>query len=58
MLVNIDILEQYAISKNEDKIVKIFDKEGINNMSIDITDGLSLEPLSVNVYKIGEAYGL
>lgn len=58
MLVNTDILEQYAISKNEDKIVKIFDKEGINNMSIEITDGLSLEPLSVNVYKIGEAYGL
>ena len=53
-----DILEKYFVNKNEEKIVKIFDKEGINNISVEVAEGLSFEPLSVNVYYIGETYGL
>lgn len=53
-----DILVNYLGSEEYSKIEKIFDKEGMNNMSIDISHGINLESLSVNVYKIGEAYGL
>lgn len=53
-----DILVNYLGSEEYNKIEKIFDKEGMNNMSIDISHGINLESLSVNVYKIGEAYGL
>ena len=53
-----DILVNYLGSEGYNKIEKIFDKEGMNNMSIDISHGINLESLSVNVYKIGEAYGL
>ncbi|WP_308748845.1 type I pullulanase [uncultured Anaerococcus sp.] len=53
-----DILVNYLGSEEYNKIEKIFDKEGMNNMSMDISHGINLESLSVNVYKIGEAYGL
>lgn len=53
-----DKLENYLGSEEYNKIEKIFDKEGMNNISIDISHGINLESLSVNVYKIGEAYGL
>lgn len=53
-----DILVNYLGSEEYNKIEKIFDKEGMNNISIDISHGINLESLSVNVYKIGEAYGL
>lgn len=53
-----DILGNYLGSEEYNKIEKIFDKEGMNNMSMDISHGINLESLSVNVYKIGEAYGL
>ena len=53
-----DKLENYLGSEGYNKIEKIFDKEGMNNMSIDVSHGINLESLSVNVYKIGEAYGL
>lgn len=53
-----DKLENYLGSEGYNKIEKIFDKEGMNNISIDISHGINLESLSVNVYKIGEAYGL
>lgn len=44
--------------EENDKFEKIFDKEGKNNMTVDISHGISLESLSVNVYKIGDNYGL
>lgn len=53
-----DKLVNYLGSEGYNKIEKIFDKEGMNNISIDISHGINLESLSVNVYKIGEAYGL
>lgn len=53
-----DKLENYLGSEGYNKIEKIFDKEGMNNISIDISHGINLESLSVNVYKIGEAHGL
>lgn len=58
MLVSEDILKKYIDFKENKKIVKIFDKEGKNYISLDVTNVISLESLSVNVYKIGECYGL
>lgn len=58
MFVSKDFLIKYFCHKNDCEIDKIFDKEGKNNISIDVTHGISLESLSVNVYKIGDTYGL
>lgn len=58
MTISDDCLEKYIGSNNFNKIEKIFDKEGKNNISIDISHGISLEPLSINVYKIGDKHGL
>lgn len=58
IFIDYDKLENYLGSEGYNKIEKIFDKEGMNNISIDISHGINLESLSVNVYKIGEAYGL
>lgn len=58
MFVSWNILDEYIKVNKDKKIVKVFDKEGINKISLEATDGLSLESLSVNVYKIGDTYGL
>ena len=58
MFVGHDKLTNYLGIEKFNKIEKIFDKEGINNINIDISHGINLESLSVNVYKIGDAYGL
>lgn len=58
MFVSWNILDEYFKANKDKKIVKVFDKEGINKISLEATDGLSLESLSVNVYKIGDTYGL
>ena len=53
-----DKLANYIGHEEYNKIEKIFDKEGMNNINIDLSHGINLESLSVNVYKIGDAYGL
>ena len=58
MFVGHDKLTNHLGIEKFNKIEKIFDKEGINNINIDISHGINLESLSVNVYKIGDAYGL
>lgn len=58
MFVGYDKLTNHLGIEKFNKIEKIFDKEGINNINIDISHGINLESLSVNVYKIGDAYGL
>ncbi|WP_296126369.1 type I pullulanase [uncultured Anaerococcus sp.] len=58
MHISADILRSSIDNINSKKIEKVFDKEGKNNIGIDIESGLSLDSLSVNVYKIGEADGL
>ena len=58
MFVGHDKLTNYLGIEKFNKIEKIFDKEGINNINIDISHGINLESLSINVYKIGDAYGL
>lgn len=58
MFVGYDKLINYLDHTENKKIEKIFDKEGKNNTNIDISEGINLESLSVNVYKIGDAYGL
>lgn len=58
MCVGYEKLTNYLGIEKFNKIEKIFDKEGINNINIDISHGINLESLSVNVYKIGDAYGL
>lgn len=58
MNVERSLLEKYLRNNKTDKIVKIFDKEGKNNIGLDINKGISVESLSMNVYKIGENNGL
>ena len=58
MFVGHDKLTNHLGIEKFNKIEKIFDKEGINNINIDISHGINLESLSINVYKIGDAYGL
>ncbi len=58
MIISKEKLKNSMNFEKNDKFEKIFDKEGKNNMAIDISDGISLESLSVNVYKIGDNYGL
>ena len=58
MTISDNVLEKYIGSNNFNKIEKIFDKEGKNNISVDISHGISIEPLSINVYKIGDKHGL
>lgn len=58
MSIDYDILSNHLGQRNNKKIEKIFDKEGINNISIDVSHGINLESLSINVYKIGDTYGL
>lgn len=58
MCVGYEKLTNHLGIEKFNKIEKIFDKEGINNINIDISHGINLESLSVNVYKIGDAYGL
>lgn len=52
------LLKKYIKLNKTDKIEKIFDKEGKNNIGLYINEGLSVESLSMNVYKIGENNGL
>lgn len=47
--INLDIINKFE---------KIFDKEGKNSIGIDFNDGIHVESLSMNVYKIGEDNGL
>ena len=58
MKIEKDFLNKYIKLGNIGKIVKIFDKEGKNNIGLDINKGISVESLSMNVYKIGENNGL
>lgn len=58
MIISNEKLKNSMNFEENDKFEKIFDKEGKNNMTVDISHGISLESLSVNVYKIGDNYGL
>ena len=46
------------LGKNNTKIEQIFSKEGKCNIEIDLSNGINLKSLSINVYKIGENHGL
>lgn len=54
MYIEKSLIEKYINPNKDGKIEKIFDKEGKNNISLDFNDGISVESLSMNVYKIGE----
>lgn len=53
-----DLLKKHIKFDKISKIEKIFDKEGKNNIGLDFDEGISVESLSMNVYKIGENNGL
>ena len=52
------LLKKYIKFNKTDKLEKIFDKEGKNNIGLYINEVLSVESVSMNVYKIGENNGL
>lgn len=53
-----NIIEDYINLDIINKFEKIFDKEGKNRIGVDFNDGIHVESLSMNVYKIGEDNGL
>ena len=53
-----NIIDNYINLDIFNKFEKIFDKEGKNNIGVDLNDGIHVESLSMNVYKIGEDNGL
>ena len=53
-----NIIENYINLDIINKFEKIFDKEGKNSIGVDFNDGIHVESLSMNVYKIGEDNGL
>ena len=58
MLVDSELIKVHIDNYDEEKIIKIFGKEGKSNIEIADKASLNLEGLSVNVYRIGENNGL
>lgn len=58
MLVDSELMKVHIDNYDEEKIIKIFGKEGKSNIEIADKEVLNLEGLSVNVYRIGENNGL